>query len=339
LLETHRLKLAKAAYLRKKYRVTGSATISSPPHQLANLWPRVLLPSVAKAEAPRLAELSAANWQWLTAQALRHGVAPLWYATVQTLLPKIAASAALQPLHQPCRQAAMVALLRATELRRVLEALTDAGIQPVVFKGAALAHTLYPSPACRPMSDLDLWVTHDDMPTAIRALSTLKYQLYEKEHRPHALTEAADGEVQMRPGQPGQGLVELHWGVFPGEWLARTATIDRAGVRQRLVAGKLVDRPVWLLAPEDAFIQLALHLSITHQMSFYALRNLLDLALLAERGLDWTAVCQRAKAWRVATAVGLTLDLLGRLFHLPAAAALAEGFRHTGGDPGPPRSH
>lgn len=291
------------------------------PKRLAALWPAVLLPPQAQAHGAELAALSEADWGLMIHQARRHGLAALLYSSVQ---PLSIHPHALQKLREIYRQETLQAMQRAGELCRLLDALAAVGICPVVFKGAALAHTLYPSAACRPMGDIDLWLTHEEMPAAITALEGLGYHLREKQHRPHALTQNTDGEVQMLPGQTGQGLVELHWGVFPGEWLAHTTAVDRAGVRRRLREASLLDRKVLLLSPEDALIQLAVHISISHQMSVNALRSLTDIALMAGNAaqpVDWDVVRQRAVDWRVARAVGTTLHLVQRLFGLPGLAA------------------
>jgi hypothetical protein len=249
-------------------------------------------------------------------------LAPLLYANLQPLqLDQPAAAPALATLRTAYKQSALRAMQREGELRRLLDALAARDIHPVVFKGAVLASTIYPSPGCRPMGDIDLWVTHAEMPGAIAALEALGYHLREKEARPHALTQATDGEVQMLPSQPGQGLVELHWGVFAGEWLARTTAIDRTGVRERIAPIALSGRPAFQLAPEDALIQVAVHLGINHQMSVNGLRSLVDIALLVQRRpVDWAVVIQRARAWRVATVTGLALALTQACFDLPELA-------------------
>jgi hypothetical protein len=291
----------------------------------AQSWPALLLPAESGARQAQLAGLDEAQWRWLIEQAQRHAVASLLYVSLQSDardLPR--AQAALETLRASHRQAAFRALRHAAELRQVLDALASVDVCPVVYKGAALAHTLYPSPACRLMGDIDLWVTHEEMPKAISALTALGYRMHEKAHRPHAMTQQTDGEVQMLAGRPGQGLVELHWGVFPGEWIARTTAVDRAGVRSRLVTGQLVGRPAYLLAPEDALIQLVIHISINQQMTRNALRSLADIALSMQQPLDWTLIGERASAWRVATATGLTLELTRRLFGLSALPEAAQ---------------
>ena len=83
-----------------------------------------------------------------------------------------------------------------------------------------------------------------------------------------------------------------------------------------------------MLAPEDAIIQLAAHLAVSHQMAAPGLRGLLDVALLARsQPIDWQAVAERARGWRVAAATWLVLDLADALFGLPDAAAAIAGLR------------
>ena len=288
------------------------------------VWPALLFPH-AESELPAIiSALPSAAWAWLAAEAGAHGLAPLLYATLQAHDLLSACPETVQgELRAQYKHATLLAMQREGELRRVLAALAAAQIQPVVFKGAYLAHAVYPSPGCRPMGDSDLWVTHDEMPGAVAALESLGYRLRERSERPHALTRETDGEVQMLPGRPGQNLIELHWGVFPGEWLARTAAVDRAGVRTRVRTVTIATQPVLALAPEDALIQLAVHMGISHQMSLHPLRSLVDIALLAQQGIDWPVVVERARAWRVGAVVGTVLALASDLFDLPELASPA----------------
>lgn len=76
------------------------------------------------------------------------------------------------------------------------------------------------------------------------------------------------------------------------------------------------------MASEDALIQVAVHLSIDHQMSRNALRSLVDLALLVQRQpVAWAVAIQRTHTWRVATVIGLALALTQACFDFPELAA------------------
>ena len=74
------------------------------------------------------------------------------------------------------RIAAVVEALREAELRRVLDALATVGVRAVLFKGAAVARTHYPSPEMRPRSDTDMLVPADRSQDVARVLKTLGYR-------------------------------------------------------------------------------------------------------------------------------------------------------------------
>jgi len=228
-------------------------------------------------------------------------------------------------------RAAADAELHGRELAAVLDALAAAGIIPILFKGAALAHLVYPDPACRPMGDLDLWLAAAEMPAAVAALQTAGYRRHVKDTRPVELQADREGEIQLAGAQPGQGLVELHYGVFAGEWLHRTAAVDSAGVAGRAETVTVAGRRAATLAPEDAVIQLAVHLAVNHQMAYPGVRGLLDVCLVARsRPLDWAAVSRRARAWRVRTAVWQVLSLADALLGLPGAAPALTALQPSG---------
>ena len=63
------------------------------------------------------------------------------------------------------------------ELERILRMLEAAGIPVIVLKGAALAQTIYPDIALRPMTDLDLLVLQKDLDRAVTLIRESGYQL------------------------------------------------------------------------------------------------------------------------------------------------------------------
>ena len=215
------------------------------------------------------------------------------------------------------------AALRQTELVKVLSTLNAAHLQPVVFKGAALAHTVYPDSACRPMGDIDIWLPDRQMDLACDLLANLGYHRVDKSERPAALMANNGGEIQFYGNEPS-GLVELHWGVFPGEWLRRVATVDETAILQRCKPAKLAGIPALVLDAEDSLIQLGVHHAINHSASTPWVRAPIDITLLARhQPLDWSVVVQRAREWHVATATWLVLSLTVDLCGLTEAAEAA----------------
>lgn len=215
--------------------------------------------------------------------------------------------------------------LHRQELRTVLTALTRANLTAVAFKGAALAHITYPDPAARPMGDLDLWLSAAEMPQAQAVLEAAGYRFGAKTDRPPALMEMHSGEVRLHGPTGAAGLVELHYGVFAGEWLRRVARVDEAAVRARCQPVDVAGCAAWTLAVEDHLLQVAIHNAINHQLSLSAIRSLIDVVLLARHTtFDWAVVVQRAREWRVATATWLVLNLAADLCGLTEAAEAAQ---------------
>jgi hypothetical protein len=216
------------------------------------------------------------------------------------------------------------------ETEAVLRALDDARIETVLMKGTPLAYTVYANPACRLKGDLDIWLPPAQLPAAIEALQPLGYAPRDKSNRPAAFIALTGGEQQLFGRDPGTGLVELQWPALRGEWVRRAAAVDHAAIWARRVAVPIEGRSSWGMAPEDLLIHLCLHLAINHGFGEPALRNLLDVHLVASRlAPNWDAFVDRAKTWRLATMLWTTLSLAVELWSAPvpdsALAALQPG--------------
>ena len=199
---------------------------------------------------------------------------------------------------------------REATLARVIRAMDGQGIVPVFFKGTAFAYTIYPEPVCRTMDDIDIWINEHDMVPAQKALERLGYVRKEERAQPLRLEGGYEREVQMIGTRPGTGFLELHGFVLAGGWMRYTTAIDQNGIRERLVPLAVQGHHALTLSPEDAVIQLALHIAVSHQMSGNVARSLMDTALFGRHSsIDWELVARRARAWKVATATWLVLRL------------------------------
>ena len=203
--------------------------------------------------------------------------------------------------------------LKQASLHAILSAFADAEIPLVLLKGAALGLTVYDDPAQRTMSDIDIWVQDADMGAAAQVMMGLGYETNLKGERPFELQQMARGEIELILPTFHAGLVDFHWSPFPGWWLKRTAMVDETAlwVRREPLGDGLGSCQ---LSPEDMVIHLTVHMAINHQFDVLALRGLVDIALTAKkRGVDWAVVGERAREWRVGTAVYTVLDLLNQL--------------------------
>lgn len=204
------------------------------------------------------------------------------------------------------RMEAVLLIPRAVAL--AVRPLTDAGLEPVVFKGPALA-ARYPEPGLRPMEDIDLLLPRADHARALGALEGAGWTVA----RP-AGSDRYDTALR-HPDVPSLFL-ELHYGLEgtsqrvtaldPGALWARRTPVDCAGTA------------AFGLPPADELVVLAAHAGKPHH-GFSRLVWIADLAMIvgdaAARGepVDWDAVRAAAATARCVTVVGAALALARRV--------------------------
>jgi hypothetical protein len=257
--------------------------------------------------------IASAEWTKLIEMARKHGVAPVLQIRSKAAGLDLPPAAARRLGQLYLRSLARnMRLLRECDF--IVRALTAARIPVVPFKGAHLAQEVYGDIALRSMGDVDLWVPRPQLDTARTVMQTLGYMPRPNANRPPALQDALTGET--RYSKPNAPVVEIHWNLFPGEWLRLTSRVDEQSIWQRTqpLEGDLIRR----LSPEDAIVQLCVHLAVNHQMSYMGLRTLLDLEFARRTWpVDWDLVCRRSRAWRVSCATWLVLKLLAAVFGDP----------------------
>ncbi|WP_420209359.1 nucleotidyltransferase family protein [Candidatus Electronema sp. JC] len=104
------------------------------------------------------------------------------------------------------RQAAAELLLEA-DLRALLHAFADAGIEPLLLKGTALAYSLYPEPWLRPRCDTDLLVAEAEREKAAALLQGMGYETLLEENMDYV-------SAQKSYSKTGPGIrfsYDLHW--------------------------------------------------------------------------------------------------------------------------------
>ncbi len=109
------------------------------------------------------------DWQELITQAEVHGMAPLLWHHIQKSGAEIPVDAArtLKGLYLRHRRNNQI---HAQVLLEIVELLKIADIHPLVLKGLGLAYSIYPDPALRPISDLDLLLQRDEIRPALELL-------------------------------------------------------------------------------------------------------------------------------------------------------------------------
>ena len=115
----------------------------------------------------------------ITTAAMGHGVLPLVYAGLGAA-PGDGGGDPLDPLRAAlatlARTEAAVDAIRVAACRNVLDALHQAGVPVLVFKGGALAFSHYPSSDLRARDDVDLLVEESDLAVLHGTMTDLGYR-------------------------------------------------------------------------------------------------------------------------------------------------------------------
>lgn len=197
------------------------------------------------------------------------------------------------------------ALLRAGELRRLMEAMEAAGVRALAYKGPALAVRAYGHLALRTYSDLDLLVAPADEPRAAAVLEECGYASgYRFSPAQDAAFRRVDGDYPFVHGETGE-LVELHGRVSSLRFVAELPTealLDRA--RPVPIGGGDVAAP----ADDDLFLALCLH-GAKHRWARLEWLSAAA-ALAANAPLDLDAVLRRAGTVGARRTVLLALRLM-----------------------------
>ena len=210
-------------------------------------------------------------------------------------------------------------------LLRAIDALQQAGIQPVLLKGAGLAVTAYKHGfADRPMADVDLLVAPTQAAEAQRIVSRLGWlhRTDVPQDRPY------DNHQHLPPLEDEDGVgvgLEIHTSLFASEHPFGLDAVDvRARARQAHFHGRAV------LVPDryDQIVHACLHFAWSHELRFGAWKTFLDLDVLARRGeLDWDEVVRQARAVRGASCCFWAMRLAKELAAVPVPDAVLATLR------------
>ena len=279
----------------------------------------------------RRALAGGADIGWAVAAASEQRIGPLlWRAlgaagSLDALGPD---GAALGNMADASRMEALLLLPRAVAL--AVRPLTDAGLEPVVFKGPAVA-ARYPEPGLRPMDDIDLLLPQADHRRALDALGQAGWQVARPAVGDHYDTVLTHREVPSF-------FLELHYGLEGGS--QRVTALDPGtlwAMRQPL---ECAGTSAFGLPSAEELVVLAAHAGKPHHR-FVRLVWMADLAMIvgdaATHGaaVDWDRVRAVAGAAQCVTVVGAALEMARRagldapagLFPLPTRGPRGDAMR------------
>ncbi len=246
------------------------------------------------------------------ALARYHAVAGLAY---ERLDPVPVPEPLLRGLADLREQAVRRHLLVTWALARLQPLLDASSVAWSVVKGPVLAE-LYAAPGRRSYRDLDLLVDPAGFPDVLARLQEAGGELLDTNWR--VLRRELRGELHLvlSGGVP----LDLHWSLI-NMYRADTA-IDTSEILGRRVAVELGGVPAWSLEPSDRLIHLAVHGALSGADRLVWIKDV-DLAA-RDAAVDWSAVAERSRRWKVARPVGLMLYRAARTLETPLPRGLAD---------------
>jgi hypothetical protein len=257
--------------------------------------------TVLRDETPLAPEASLAEWSELLAIVkIRWGI-PLIYCKIVSLPPECYPP---ETITDEMRQDFLVSCVRSIHMERqlqeIIEACQEQGVRVLVLRGPALAFSLYPDPAMRPSSDLDLLVQPEQVIKVRGILESLGYKCLAK--RFEIARDFFREECFIDRKNQGNKLpVDLHWVHWELHPFFKGS--DDADILDLFKRAWKVETPTLTfetLHPVDHLIHSAIHLLMIHRNEL-RLSWIYDTALLAQHLQvpdDWKTLQERSVAWK-----------------------------------------
>ncbi|MBI5303638.1 MAG: nucleotidyltransferase family protein [Chloroflexi bacterium] len=281
---------------------------------MANNSERVLTQLIRAAfpfdgDAIGMPQVNADEWIAIAQTAQQHNLAPLFYAALWRYdgapEPPGALVESLQTAYHQTKIANWVAFREVGELLAIFE---REKIPAVLLKGAALANTLYPNIAMRPMGDMDILIHRDDAPRVSDILTARGFTTT-LEPTENFYTRFSYDQAFERVGKYPL-MIEMHWHLFNLPYYRERIAIE--WFWQRTLPMRVNDQPARVFAPEAQIIHLAAHAVLHHQG--HGLLAAYDLALVLARyreQINWDDVIESARAFGLSRIVQSNLARVG----------------------------
>ena len=213
--------------------------------------------------------------------------------------------------------------LTETMLAEALDLLIREKIGVMLLKGAALAKSVYPSFASRPMGDIDLLVAPDQAQRAWQCLRDSgwkeKYEGLEEFYRTiHHLPGLFDPKGL-------KVLVEIHRSMLPP---SGPFDLDETELWRDAHPVSVGPNTAWVPSDQHQLLHLCIHFAWSHGMGWAVGRTVRDIAtLLQVRAIDWPSFVALAAGTRATTAAYWTLSIARTLAGATVPAGALESMR------------
>jgi hypothetical protein len=243
--------------------------------------------SIGDPEATRELASGEIDWRAFLDLALRHDVVPLVFRNLKSIGWREIPHEIRVALEQCHRDGVVRNLFLVSELLRISDAFSRAGIAMATFKGPALAQDAYGDSGLRIYCDLDVLVRKSDLPRAEAILKACGYRAAMGDAGYRSAFLAYHGQYVF--SGPAGAFVDLHWQLSgKGFVFPLRAEEVWSGLREIVVEG----RSLATFSESHTALFLAAHGS---KENWRSLKWVCDFAEFSRRhpGIDWDWVAGR----------------------------------------------
>ncbi|MEZ4599669.1 MAG: nucleotidyltransferase family protein [Syntrophotaleaceae bacterium] len=210
----------------------------------------------------------------------------------------------------------MFALCAQALFEKIAHRCRKRGFSILPVKGISLSLTLYASdPGRRQLSDIDLLVLPEDLPSLATVLEELGYrpkktQMLEPGYQKHKR------KAEFITQAPGLPSIDVHTAFIVKKHIARHSgmLLPTVFARARQIRGQ--QGQLFVLDPIDEWIYLAYHFCLHHRFAGLKWLDDLQQARLRLREGDVSLLLQRAQIAGLTPILAATMDLLGMVYGL-----------------------
>jgi hypothetical protein len=281
-------------------------------HQLGALVSQQISPEDVPQEA----------WPEIIGTALSHGLAPMLLWVTKQTAPGLVVEPLWTPVIRMTRKAGIQYVALDAARKRVSAALAAAQIPSLWLKGIALAHTIYPQPVLRSMSDLDVLVPFEQRENARQVVAGLGYHFQDTGGQLLRPTEALQHSLTHHYQLNSDSVtLELHFRLLGGFDELISPENQTWFWTQTL---SIPDDPDFtILQPEAHLLYLMAHLSLQHKEEDSLLRQYFDLhQLVKSTDIDWDKTVEWAGKLGWSEVVERDLNRSVRYFSTPIPASV-----------------
>jgi hypothetical protein len=179
-------------------------------------------------------------------------------------------------LQHTLRQHGVLHLVQETGIKELFAAFQQENLRALLIKGHAIGRTHYPSPLCRPTSDVDVWVDPERVDEAEGLLRKSGFEMTQRHSG--RLWHAANGWRKTIGGLAFH--LDLHWDISNRWYFRHRLDFNDAWRRKRDI--EIAEQMVTAPGDSDAFIIACVHLAAMDPGITIEPRWLLDVYLLMQ---------------------------------------------------------